>query len=279
MEYRELKYRIDWGSAWRSMRSERMKKLMVTYDSNFLERYADDYSKQIKSGNYEFGRKAVSLLEMLKSNFEVLEIGPGPGTLTIPAARAVKRVVGIELSKLNIKHLRMNLAESGIKNVTIINRDWEEIDTGEISGRFDAVVCSHFLWQAKNIEALLRKMENASRKYCILVQPSGRDRIVGEIFERISNEKYKGEFEPDADYFAYVILREWGRLVNVRHFDYIFERSLEEEMRVVVNFIGRFVEVDELTVGKIKDYLYGRLKDNRYKEKNQAVVMWWQCDR
>ena len=34
----------------------------------------------------------------------------------------------------------------------------------------------------------------------------------------------------DADYFAYIILRQWGRLVSVSHFTYEYSRNLEEEI-------------------------------------------------
>ena len=161
----------------------------------------------------------------------------------------------------------------------IVNKKWEEIEDDKIKEKFDLVVCSHFLWQIKNIDELLRRMENASRKYCSIIQPCGRDELIKKIFEKISNQKYTGQFEPDADYFAYVILREWGRLVSVGYFDYTFERNLEEQIRNVASFIGRFYEVDAVLEKRIKDYLLEISKDGRYREENKAAVMWWQPEK
>ncbi|MBW2607088.1 MAG: class I SAM-dependent methyltransferase, partial [Deltaproteobacteria bacterium] len=103
--------------------------------------------------------------------------------------------------------------------------------------------------------------------------------IVKEIYEKISNQKYTGQFEPDADYFAYVILREWGRLVSVGYFDYTFERNLEEQVRNIAAFIGRFYEVDTVLEKRIKDYLLEISEDGIYREENKAAVMWWQPEK
>ncbi|MEA3323680.1 MAG: hypothetical protein U9Q37_00860 [Euryarchaeota archaeon] len=81
-------------------------------------------------------------------------------------------------------------------------------------------ICSHFPWQIKDLEKHLEKMEAASMRYCAVIQPAGRDDMVEEIWTRITGERYGGEFEPDADYFAYLLLRQLGRLVDVRIMKY-----------------------------------------------------------
>ncbi len=280
MKIRNLKHHLSWENAWKEMRQERMGKPKVSYDDKFFKKSANDFSERIKLNDYEFGRKTTEMLdEIIDDNFEVLEIGTGPGTLTIPLAKKVKKITGIEFAERNIKNLKLNLKENNLSNVEIVNKKWEEIEDDKIKEKFDLVVCSHFLWQIKNIDELLRRMENASRSYCSIIQPCGRDEIVKEIFEKISNQKYTGQFEPDADYFAYVILREWGRLVSVGYFDYTFERNLEEQVRNVAGFIGRFYEVDTVLEKKIKDYLLEISEDGIYREENKAAVLWWQPEK
>ncbi len=277
MKIRNLKHHLRWENAWEEMRQERMGKPKVSYDDEFFKKSANDFSERIKLNDYEFGRKSTKMLdEIIDDNFEVLEIGTGPGTLTVPLAKKVKKITGIEFAERNIKNLKSNLKENNLSNVEIINKRWKEIEDAKIKGKFDFVVCSHFLWQIKNIDELLKRMENASKRYCSIIQPCGRDELIKEIFEKISNQKYTGQFEPDADYFAYVILREWGRLVSVGYFDYTFERNLEEQIRNVASFIGRFYEVDTVLEKRIKDYLLEISEDGIYREENKAAVMWWQ---
>jgi len=65
----------------------------------------------------------------------------------------------------------LNLKEYNLSNVEIVKKNWEAIEDDKIREKFDLVVCSHFLWQIKSIDELLKRMENASRRYCSIIQP------------------------------------------------------------------------------------------------------------
>lgn len=65
----------------------------------------------------------------------VLEIGPGLGALTIPAARQVQRVYAVEKDPDMADILKTELAGQNISNVTIINQDILMVDINEISRR------------------------------------------------------------------------------------------------------------------------------------------------
>jgi len=169
---------MNWKEIWEEKQKQRMRPLRIGYDPEFRAKFADDYSEQAKYNNYEYGREATEALsEILDRDFEVLEIGSGPGTLTIPLAKKVKKVAAIESSEMAVKFLKKNLKESWVENVEIMDRNWMEVEDREIKDRFDLVVCSHFLWQVRDLEKHLEKMENASRKYCAVIQPAGRDSI------------------------------------------------------------------------------------------------------
>jgi len=190
-------------------------------------------------------------------------------------AENVRRVVALEFSRVAADHLVKNMEENQVKNVEIINKNWLEIKDSEIKDKFDLAVCSHFLWQVEDIEGHLRRMENASKKYCAVIQPAGRDSLVKEAWTKITGKDYTGQFDPDADYFVYLILREWGRLVNVRTIEYSIDRNFDQEVRYIVSFIGRYVEVDTHIKENIEKHILERLKSGLYSEKCSAVVMWW----
>jgi len=273
MERRELKYRINWRDAWKKMREERVEKPRISYDKDFQIKSAEDFSNRCKWNDYEFGREVVNILKnILKEDFEVLEIGPGPGTLTIPLSEKVRKITCVEASKTNLQILMENLRAKEIKNFELINEYWEK---AKIESSFDLVVCSHFLWMVEDLEEHLERMEQFSSRYCVIVQPCGRDKIVKKAFEEICEERYTGQFEPDADYFAYVILREWSRVLDVRHLKYSFKLNLDEGIRYIASFLGRFIEVDELVADKIKDFLIAEVGES-WVVKNKAVVMWWE---
>ena len=113
--------------------------------------------------------------DIFKKDFEVLEIGPGPGTLTIPLSEKVRKITCVEASKANLEILKENLKEKVIENYELINDYWEK---DKIKDSFDLVVCSHFLWMVENFEKHLERMEQFSNRYCIIIQPCGRDEEV-----------------------------------------------------------------------------------------------------
>jgi len=276
MKNRELKYRINWQNAWKKMRSERISKLRVTYDKDFQIKSAEDFSNRYKWNDYESGREVVNILgDTLKDDFEVLEIGSGSGTLTIPLSEKVRKITCVEASKANLQILKENLKEKEIKNFELINEYWEK---AKIENSFDLVVCSHFLWMVEDIEKHLERMEQFSNRYCVIVQPCGRDEVVKNAFEEICKERYTGQFEADAEYFSYVILREWSRFLDVRHLKYSFELNLEEGIRYIASYLGKFIEVDEQVANKIKNFLIAEVGEP-WVVRDKAVVMWWEPEK
>jgi len=276
MKIRELKHRIGWQDAWKKMRSERARKLRVTYDKDFQIKSTEDFSNRYKWNNYESGREVVNILgNILNKDFEVLEIGPGPGTLTIPLSKKVKKITCIEASKTNLQILKETLKEEGIRNVELINNYWEK---AKIENSFDLVVCSHFLWMVEDLEKHLERMEQFSNRYCVIVQPCGRDEVVKKAFEKICKKRYTGQFEPDAEYFPYVILREWSRFLDVRYLKYSFELNLKEGIRYIASYLGKFIEIDEQVADKIKDFLIAEVGES-WVVRDKAVVMWWEPEK
>lgn len=263
----------DWKHAWEMMRNQRMRPIRVEYDPEFMAKLAKDHSMIAGYNNYEYGKRATEALgDKLDRDSKVLEIGAGPGTLTVPLSKKVKKIVVVESSGIAVESLKNNLNVCRVGNVEIINKNWLEIDKSEIEDSFDLVVCSHFLWQMKDLNKHLTKMEEVSGRYCAVVQPAGRDSMVKEMWTEITGEPYMGQFDPDADYFAYMILRKWGRLVNVRNINYFIELDFDQEVRYIASFIGKFVKVDSQVIETIEKYVS---RKGLHGEEQSAVVMWW----
>lgn len=68
----------------------------------------------------------------LKPNDIVLEIGAGLGTLTIPLAKKVKKVIAIEKDKELARILKNELKNKNIKNVKIIDGDILKLTTNDL---------------------------------------------------------------------------------------------------------------------------------------------------
>lgn len=94
--------------------------------------------------------------------WSVLEIGPGPGVMTIPLATRVKGLTVVEPAAPMVSLLQENLARANLTNVTIIQKTWETITPDE-AGVHDLVLASYSL-DMTNIGDCLRKMCRCARR-------------------------------------------------------------------------------------------------------------------
>jgi 16S rRNA (adenine1518-N6/adenine1519-N6)-dimethyltransferase len=76
----------------------------------------------------DFKRKKILQFADLSSDDTVLEVGPGIGTLTIPLAHRVGKVVAIEQDTRIARILQERLEEEGLDNVELINEDALTVD-------------------------------------------------------------------------------------------------------------------------------------------------------
>jgi SAM-dependent methyltransferase len=269
-------YPIDWRNAWQVRRQVRIRPMRVTFDPHFGEHGLSDSFAVARCDDFGYGRRALDALgDQIIPEMVALEIGPGTGALTFPLARRVRYLIAVESSQPTAAFLREKLARAGLTNVEVRREDWGESDAATLQGAFDLVVCSHFLWQVGDLEAHLRKMERASRNLCAVIQPAGRTPLAAETWTAVTGQPYDGRFEPDADVFPYLILREWGRRVHVSTFDYTVERDAAQLERYVIVFIAKHVPLDAALRDRIAAYVAPYLHDGRHADHGQAVVLWW----
>ena len=250
--------------------------MQVTSDHYWREHGLNDSFAVARYGDFAYGRRALDVLaDHLTPETIVLEVGAGAGALTFPLSRRVARLVAIERSRPAVTFLRQKLTQAGLANVEVRHANWVTMDVSTLQDRFDLVVCSHFLWQVADLEAHLRKMESASQGLCAAIQPVGRTPLVVETWTAITGQPYDGRFEPDADIFPYLILREWGRRVHVSAFDYTIERDAAQLERYVINFVAKHTAVDAALRDRISAHFAPCLRDGRHLEHGQAVVLSW----
>ena len=254
----------------------RIRPTQVTFDPHFGDHGLADNFAAACDDDFGYGRRALDVLgDQITPETVALEIGPGSGALTFPLARRVGRLVVIERSPSAVAFLMEKLVEAGLTNVEAHQQDWATMDADTLGEQFDLVVCSHFLWQVADLEAHLRKMERASRHLCAVIQPIGRPPLVAETWTAVTGQPYDGRFEPDADVFPYLILREWGRRVQVRTIDYTVERDAAQLERYVIGFIAKHVPVDAALRDRIAAYIAPYVREGQHVDHRQAVVLWW----
>ncbi len=92
----------------------------------------------------------------------VLEIGPGPGVMTIPLAKRVKAVTVVEPSAAMIRHLKGHISDEKLSNITILHNYWENVSLDEC-GMHDIILASYCL-DMPDIRTSLQKMCDCAKK-------------------------------------------------------------------------------------------------------------------
>lgn len=139
-----LLYDVDWNEVWRErMRLHRSSASFT--DSLHVWKDEDNARRYEKIARESYGRRIRDTLEGLRVNSRtrVLDIGSGPGTIAIPLAKRVGEITAVEPAAGMVNVLKERIAEDGIKNIRIVQSDWEDVDIErDLEGMYDIVIAS-----------------------------------------------------------------------------------------------------------------------------------------
>ena len=272
---------IDWEKLWSDARKD---SVQSKYRKDVVEgRWditAEDYRDSIQRNDYEYGRNVISVIkDFIEPDFEVLDIGAGPGTLTIPIARLVNKVTVVDPSKGMIKVLEESATATGIENIKTINRTWQEIDDAEIREKFDLVITSNVLWQFDDVGEQLMRMHKASRKYCLHSVGAGSTNggVDSDIWVEIMNKEYPNL---RVDYiYIYNILHSKGIHANIKIIDssHVIEKSVNDAIGFYEYRYDLYTEITPRVRELIKDYVLKNAVNGIYRRESKvkSAVMWW----
>jgi len=157
---------IDWNEAWKNPGPQRRSKgEFVTC----LERWSEPercqkFDRMAKADNWKASWERIRAMN-ITSESRVLDIGAGPGTLAVPLSGIVRHVTAVEPAPGMADCLRENIRQSGIRNIDLLLKNWEDVNIStDLECPFDVVVASYSLGFSDLKEALL-KMNAASCKY------------------------------------------------------------------------------------------------------------------
>lgn len=239
---------IDWNELWRVQLTDSFKnkadggeiECSCYWDSvesarNYLKTYGIDPSD--KTGR-------ITLLNnlLLSPDYKVLEIGPGPGVLTLPIARKAKHITAIEPAKGMFQVLEERVIEERLTNITLINNRWEDVDVSSISGDFDLVIASFSLGMSDIRDALV-KMSSVCKGDVVLfwhadipqfealysmVWPSlyGREYVSGPKSDVLFNILYQMKIYPTVSYhenYQHQVFSSFQELMNYFTYQHCLE--------------------------------------------------------
>lgn len=174
------------------------------YTTGKWDRRAEFWNKERvnKRKGDERVNSAVAYLEqrgLLKPEYDVADIGCGPGRFAAAFARRVHSVVGLDVSEKMIGYGKEYIEKEGLQNVHLHVCDFDAIDIEKEGYKkaFDLVFCS-MTPAVHNMESLQKSME-MSRAYCcnmthIYSKNHLRDQIMREVFGKEPSVRWSGKW-------------------------------------------------------------------------------------
>ncbi|MDD2336944.1 MAG: methyltransferase domain-containing protein [Geobacteraceae bacterium] len=109
-------------------------------DSAWRENFACFYNK-MASMEKAYTLNQVNALPLLPGD-TLLDMGCGPGRLSVPLAKRVGSVTSLDVSEEVLEYCRMNADTAGVTNLTTRKLDFEDAVAGENVEKHDVVICS-----------------------------------------------------------------------------------------------------------------------------------------
>lgn len=208
----------------------------------------------------------------------VLDVGCGEGSVTIPLARRVKKVIGLDSSPKMLEYLEKRAKDNDIDNIETILKPIEDIKYADI-GDVDVVVCSRSLNGIIPIDEVLAELDKIASKYVFITIFGPENKKIEKDFDKELG--IKTEDFPDYNYF-FNILFNMGIYANVERFDLNNYREYDSIEEAMDNGKFRLDLYNDDEKGLLKKYLERILtfdeKTGKYynvKDKADWIMVWW----
>lgn len=213
----------------------------------------------------------------LRPEYSVLDIGSGPGTLSLPISRKVASVTALDYSKGMLDTLESIAKQEEITNVKTCLCAWEDDwhDKGIVP--HDIAIASRSIG-VKDLHAALKKINSFGSKYVFL-----SDRIGSTPFDSGAFDAIGRPFQPGPDYiFTLNILYTLGIHPNIKVLRLAQENTFRDMDHAVEAYRWMFKDLTIKERSLLEQYL---IKQTVAKDEGQVTIrrssppewalIWW----
>ncbi len=208
----------------------------------------------------------------------VLDLGCGPGTLSIPLAQRVARVTALDSSEAMLRGLREDAEAAGLTNITCVHRDWDAAKA--TLDRHDVVLIANAPGIVRDVPAFLPVAHALARRYVVIILGAG-----GRRTDKFFNRELRALLGLPAptrrkDYLEqYTALHAHGVCANVRIIAYDFDQPFADWADAVAFHRAHLRLETDAHDAAIEAFLRERLTETgagpRLPMPKRSAVMWW----
>ena len=260
---------VEWTEFWQEQLKNKEDK------GKDWDKAAEGFQKRAKKDDYQ---ESLFSKLILNENDTVLDLGCGEGSITLPLAKKVKKVTGVDSSPKMLELLNKRAHEENINNVETVLKPLEEITFEEI-GSHDVVLASRSLNGIIPIEETLKTIDRIANKYVFITLFGPENWKIEEEFNEYIGKENK--HFPGHNYL-FNILFNMGIYANVERLDFKSYRNYNSIEEAMDNGKFRLDLLNKSEKEKLKEYLEKILTKNPetgklYNKKDKAdwVLLWW----
>ena len=266
---------LDWNGMWKElMQNASWNRRRRGGDMiKFWDKRARRYSESIKCHNHAEG--IIAKLD-IDTECTILDIGAGPGTLAIPLAKTTKHVTAVDPSSGMLACLKENAMSERLKNITCINKKWEEVEIGSDIAEHDIVLASHSITML-DIKEALSKMNDAAKRYVYIFTFAGAQMW---DYNTLWPKIYGEEYQPGPDYiYLYSVLYGMGIYANVE----IMNSEYKQRFSNLDEAVEQWKENLDISSTDAEEMIKSHLSETLIEEdgalwskrETRSAMIWW----
>jgi SAM-dependent methyltransferase len=278
MTRKKLRADTDWHELWQDI----MRKCSaVAFDeTGHLKQWSVDEAKDyLQHSNPEYSQALIDLIE-LDAKDNVLDIGCGPGVLTLPFSKFTKTVTAVDSSPGMLEVLLENAKAQKLGNIVCVNKFWRDVRVGvDINWEYDVVISSNSISllgirerkingkqsQDWNLVDAVTKMNQVGKRVYVTFRLS-RDSFL-EVFRLLGKE-----YTPHPNHIIlYNVLYRMGIRPNLHFIALTSQRSDDSAVSKWIDMIAR---VDSEEKETILNYVAKNKRNFHYAHELWGVF-WW----
>lgn len=260
---------VDWIKYWQESLKQKTDK------NKDWDKAAPHFHKRAKKDDYH---DLLFSKLILNENDSLLDLGCGEGSITLPIAKQVRKVTGVDSSTKMLELLNQRAQEQNIKNIDTILKSLEDISYEEI-GDYDVVLASRSLNGIIPIEETLKTINEIANKYVFITLFGPENWKIEKEF----NEYIGKENKPFPEYnYMFNILYNMGIYANIERLDIKAYREYSSIEEAMDNGKIRLDLLNDDEKAQLRKYLNEILKKDSetgklYNEKDKAdwILIWW----
>ena len=235
---------FDWNLLWKQKKNKKTWKSKKAAD---WDRKASSFAKRTSTSCY-----IPRFLDLLapRSDWSILDIGCGPGTLALPLAARVRRVSGLDFSKKMLEILRQKADEKGLKNITLCHGSWQDDWQALGIAPHDVAIASRSL-AVTDLKAALVKLTSHARKKVVVTDRVGHGPLDPDAFTAIGRTLSTG---PDFIY-TFNLLHQIGYLPSVDYIELEKELCYPTAREALESYLWMFRDLDDREKKLLKNYV------------------------